>query len=144
MFKESVDDRLSSWAQHRVSIETSSNPLEDVWNFWKDAPYIPYNNKVDPYHSRNWPTPWEMIIENKYDDFTKAVMIGKTLKFTQRFKDSAIQIRTYVDNARNIMYNVVMIDELWIINYNDNGPVSVKDLPAQFSLENLVELETAR
>ena len=144
MFKESVDDRLSSWAQHRVSIETSLNPLEDVWNFWKDAPYIPYNNKVDPYHSRSWPTPWEMIIENKYDDFTKAIMIGKTLKFTQRFKDSAIQIRTYVDNSRNIMYNVVMIDELWIINYNDNGPVPVKDLPALFSLENLVELETAR
>jgi hypothetical protein len=144
MFKESVDDRLSSWAQHRVNIETSSNPLEDVWNFWKDAPYIPYNNKVDPYHSRSWPTPWEIIIENKYDDFTKAIMIGKTLKFTQRFKDSAIQIRTYVDNSRNIMYNVVMIDELWVINYNDNGPVPVKDLPASFSLENLVELETAR
>lgn len=144
MFKESVDDRLSSWAQHRVDIETSSNPLEDVWNFWKDAPYIPYNNKVDPYHSRSWPTPWEIIIENKYDDFTKAIMIGKTLKFTQRFKDSAIQIRTYVDNSKNIMYNVVMIDELWVINYNDNGPVPVKDLPASFSLENLVELETAR
>jgi hypothetical protein len=144
MFKESVDDRLSSWSQHRINIETSSTPLEDVWNFWKDAPYIPYNNKIDPYHSRSWPTPWEIIIENKYDDFTKAVMIGKTLKFTKRFKDSAIQIRTYVDNSKNIMYNVVMIDELWIINYNDNGPVPVKDLPASFSLENLIEVEIAR
>jgi len=144
MFKESVDDRLSSWAQHREDLETSLTPFEDVWNFWKDAPYIPYNNKVDPYHSRSWPTPWEIIIENKYDDFTKAVMIAKSLKFTKKFANSVIQIRTYVDNSKNIVYNIVMIDELWIINYNDNGPVPVKDLPASFSLENLIEVEIAR
>jgi hypothetical protein len=144
MFNQSVDDRLSSWAQHRRDLETSLTPLEDVWEFWRQAPYIPYNNKIDPYHCRSWPSPWEIIVDNKYDDFTKAMMIGKTLKLTEKFKDSVIQVRTYVDNSKNSVYNVVIINESWVINYNDNGPVPAENLPGSFLLENLVELENPR
>lgn len=144
MFKQSTDDRLSAWAQHRRDLETSLNPFEDVWNFWRDAPFIQYNNKIDPYHYKSWPSPWELIVENKYDDFTKAVMIGNTIKLTQRFQDSSIQVRTYVDKTRNALYNVVIINDKWVINYNDNGPVMVEELPGSFLLENLIELENAR
>lgn len=144
MFKQSTDDRLSSWAQHRRDLEASSTPFEDVWDFWRDAPFIQYNNKIDPYHYKSWPSPWEIIVDNKYDDFTKAIMIGNTIKLTQRFCNSSIQVRTYVDKARNALYNVVIIDETWVINYSDNGPVSMENLPGSFLLENLIELQNAR
>jgi len=144
MFEKSIDDRLSSWAQHRQDLETSLTPLEDVWNFWCNAPYIPYNNKIDPYHKKAWPSPWEIIVDNKYDDFTKSIMIGNTLKLTNRFCNSAIQLRTYVDKLKNKLYNVVVIDETWLINYNDNGPVLIENLPETFLLENLIELENTR
>ena len=71
-------------------------------------------------------------------------MIGKTLKLTEKFKDSVIQVRTYVDNSKNSVYNVVIINESWVINYNDNGPVPAENLPGSFLLENLVELENPR
>lgn len=144
MFSKSIDDRLSSWAQHRSSIETSATPFDDVWSFWKDAPYIPYNNLIDPFNKRSWPSPWEIIVHNKYDDFTKAVMIGTTLKLTKRFEKSSIQVRTYLDNVKNAMYNIVVIDENWLINYSDNGPIYAEKLPEAFYLENIVELETPR
>jgi hypothetical protein len=144
MFEKSIDDRLSSWAQHRRELETSASPLEDVWDFWCNAPYIPYNNKIDPYYTASWPSPWEIIVENKYDDFTKAIMIGNTLKLTNRYCNSVIQLRTYVDKLKNKLYNVVIIDETWLINYNDNGPVLIENLPESFLLENLIELESTR
>jgi hypothetical protein len=144
MFDKPIDDRLSLWAGFRASINTSDTPLEDVWDFWKSAPYIPYNNKIDPYHQQSWPSPWEIIVHNKYDDFTKAVMIAWTIKLTDRYRDSKIQIKTLVDNSQKFQYNVVTVDDQWAINYNDNGPIEAVKLPDYFYLENLIDLEPPR
>lgn len=143
MFQKSVDDRLSEWAAFRKYLDTSSSPLEDVCDFWRQAPYIPYNNKLDPFNQRGWPTPWDMIVFNKYDDFTKAVMIGWTLHLTEKFKESKIEIKTLVNDQKTCYYNVVCVDERWAINYNDNGPVSVENIPGSFFIENIVELKSS-
>ena len=91
MFNLSPDERLSAWADHRHSLDSSENPLETLIEFWDHPPYVPFNRNVDPYNQRSWPTPWEIIIENKYDDFTKVLMIAWTLKLTATFKDSKIE-----------------------------------------------------
>ena len=144
MFDLDTDERLSAWLAHRHDIEQSENPLQEIWEFWKPSPFIPYNNKLDPYHQRSWPSPWELIVNNKYDDFTKAVMIGWTIKLTKRFADSKIEIRTLVDKQKILQYNVVYINEEWVINYNDNGPIDAKDIPETILLENIVELTGPR
>lgn len=144
MFNQNIDDRLSSWAEHRAHLSNSTLPFVDVWEFWQHAPYIPYNNKIDPYHQASWPSPWEIIVDNKYDDFTKAVMIAWTLKLTKRFEKSKIEVKTYVDNAKSRQYNIVCVEDTWAINYSDNGPVSLEIMPDSFLLENLVELGTPR
>jgi hypothetical protein len=140
----SIDDRLSSWADFRKQIETSEDPLQDTWDFWQSSPFIPYNNKIDPYHYKSWPTPWSIIVDNHYDDFTRVIMIAWTLKLTKRFRDSKITIQTLVDKHNSTQYNVVLVDEEWVINYSDNGPISAKSMPISFYLENLIELETPR
>lgn len=144
MFKLPIDDRLSSWAAHRAQLNTSNNALMDVWQLWKTAPYIHYNNKIDPYYKQSWPSPWEIIVENKYDDFTRAVMIAWTLRLTERFKKSKIEIKTFVDSQRSKQYNIVCVDEQWIINYSDAGPITVGEFPATLLLENIVDLEQSR
>ena len=141
MFDKSIDDRLSFWSAHRTELEDSSDPLNDVWEFWKSAPYIPYNRNIDPFNQRSWPTPWDIIVENKYDDFTKSLMIAWSLRYTTRFKNSKIEIKTLVDKKKNCYYNVVCVDDSWVINYNDNGPTSIEDLPDSFYLENLIEVK---
>jgi hypothetical protein len=144
MFNQNIDDRLSSWAKHRAHLNDSISPFVDVWEFWQHAPYIPYNNKIDPYHQASWPSPWEIIVDNKYDDFTKAVMIAWTLKLTKRFEKSKIEVKTYVDKAKSRQYNIVCVEDTWAINYSDNGPISLEIMPDSFLLENLVELGTPR
>ena len=144
MFDQDVDDRLSSWAQHRAQLDLCDDPLNEVWEFWRHAPFIPYNNKIDPFYQASWPSPWEIIVDNKYDDFTKALMIGHTLKLTKKFRDSKIEIRTLVDNPRSKYYNICCVDEEWAINYHDNGPVPLIKVSDYFSVENLIELTTPR
>ena len=144
MFNLPAEDRLSSWAEHRAHLEKSNDPLTEVIEFWKEAPFIPYNQKVDQYNQRSWPTPWEIIVDNKYDDFTKALMMACSIKFTQRFSKSSIQIRTLVDNSKSTCYNVVCVDGTWVINYNDNTVVSIDNIPDNFLIENLIEVDLPR
>jgi hypothetical protein len=144
MFKSMPDDRLTLWADFRLSLESSSDPLKDVAVFWKNAPIVAHNPKIDPYHQRAWPTPWEIIVENKYDDFTLGLMMGYTLLFTERFEHSKIEIKTLVDQEHNRLYNVVYVDETMVLNFRDNEVVNVDNVPSLYRLENLVTLERPR
>ena len=71
-------------------------------------------------------------------------MIGWTLKLTKKYKDSKIELKTLVDFNQTREYNVLYIDDTWVINYNDNGPITLKDIPDSFSIENLIEVSSPR
>lgn len=141
---DELEIRLDSWRNLRKNIETIQEPLELVCNYWQKAPFIPYNTNIDRYNYRSWPTPWEIICENKYDDFTRALMIGWTLQLTEKYKDSAISIKTMVDKEKNIEYNIVYVDNIWALNYKDDGPVLAHLVPDSFIVENLIELRAPR
>lgn len=144
MFNQTTDQRISSWINLRSMVEEDSDPLQLVWNFWHQCPFIPYNKNVDPYYQKNWPTPWEIIAHNKYDDFTKALMIAWTLKLTKKFENSHIDIRIMIDDKNNKSYNIVFVDEIFIINFDDNGPVNVENLNDSLKLENIIEIDRPR
>ncbi len=144
MFKFSIEKRLSEWVNLRNSLEKSSNPLQEVWDFWNASPFVPYNKKIDPFYSKSWPTPWEIISENVYDDFTRALMISWTLKLIEQYKNSKIEIRIMVDKTQNRQYNLILIDDKWVINFDDNGPVEINDKILSLTLENLIEIDRPR
>lgn len=144
MFNQPVDNRLTEWIDHRKQLDEVEDPLQEVWDFWHLAPFTPHNRNIDPYYQKSWPSPWEIIEENKYDDFTKALMIGWTLKLTKKFKDSKIELKTFIDQSKTREYNLIYVDEQWVINYNDNGPITADIVPESFRLENLVEVSTPR
>ena len=144
MFNLEVDDRIASWSDLRSRLNASTDPLQDTVDFWATAPFIAHNHNIDPYYQESWPTPWEIIVENKYDDFTKAVMIGYTLMLTERYKNSSIQIKTIIDTACKRLYNVVCIDDKWALNYDDGKVLQISNIPSLYNVENLVVLKRPR
>lgn len=144
IFHSTIEDRLSSWLELRKKLDVSETPLEDVWEFWRQSPFIPYNKNIEPFNPKSWPNPWAIITENRYDDFTRALMIGWTLKLTKKFANSKIELRRVVDKDKDSHYNLIYINEEWVINYSDNGPVQSKSMPISIYLENTIELETPR
>ena len=144
MFKKSTDERLSEWKAFREALNNSDDPFNQVAEFWGEAPTIPFNHHIDQYNPRSWPTPWEIIVDNKYDDFTLGVMIGYTLKLTEKFANSKIEVRTMVDESRTKLYNLVYIDDEMVLNYNKWKSIKAQEIPDSFLLENLVDISMTR
>lgn len=143
MFNKDTDDRLSEWSDFRKKLDTVNNPLDLVAEFWYSAPKITHNHKIDPYNFKSWPTPWEIIVDNRYDDFSLALMIAYTLKFSERFKNDSIQVRTMVDKSRKKLYNLVFVNDNDVLNYS-SGVVRTEDIDEDLYLENLVEITRSR
>jgi hypothetical protein len=144
MFNKVTDDRLSEWKSLRNAVDQDTDPLNMVAEFWGQAPLIPYNHKIDQYNPNSWPTPWEIIVENRYDDFTLGIMIGYTLKLTEKFSNSKIEVRTMVDENRTKLYNLVYIDNNMVLNYDKWQSTEAKNIPDSFLMENLVDITMPR
>lgn len=140
MFKKSIDARLSDWANLRKKIETAKDPYHILIEFWKQAPLVSHNHKIDPYDFKSWPTPWEILAENKYDDFTLALMMGYSLKLTERFKKDNVKIKTMVDYSKTKLYNLVFVNEDKVLNYMQDTSVSPFDIDSQLYIENIVDV----
>lgn len=139
MFELDVEKRLELWRSFRDSLSLSQEPLKDTQNFWKNAPFIAYNHKIDRFNKKSWPTPWEIIIYNKYDDFTKAIMIAHTLRLSDQYRNAPIIIKTLAEPSGR-EYNVVEVLETWVLNLSETEPVLLQDIPGSFMVENQVEL----
>tara|TARA_R110000868_G_scaffold285855_1_gene546324 strand:+ start:159 stop:593 length:435 start_codon:yes stop_codon:yes gene_type:complete len=138
------EDRLSTWVQLRQNLTTSLDPLQDIALYWSQTRLIPFNHSVDPYNQNAWPTPWEILEQDRYDDLTLAIMIGYTIKLTNRLSDSVVEIKSMVDSSRTRLYNLVYVDNERVLNYDRLTVVDSKDIPDSFLLENLVELARPR
>ena len=137
MFQNSYDKQFSIWKKFRNSIDKSQNPLEDTIKFWAMAPLV--NKHLDVYRIDTWPDPWQIIKDGKYNDFTINLMIGHTLKLSERFNESQIEIRTYLDMDSKIVYNTCYIDNK-VLNYPYGEVTSEEDIPNNLVLQMAVPL----
>ena len=126
MFNQYGTNRLTEWKEFRDTLENSNTPLEDVAEFWSHAPFV--NPYLNPNNPSEWPDPWHLVIDNRYDDLAIALGMLYTIKLTQRFMKTNCEIHTsilpkeksaryflIVDNSKvlNLEYkNVVDFDKL--------------------------------
>lgn len=144
MFKKDPDERLSEWKTLRDKVDEQPEALNMVAEFWSQAPMVSHNHKIDQYNPKSWPTPWEIIVDNRYDDFTLGIMIGYTLRLTKKYSNSKIELRTMVDENRTKLYNLVYIDDNMVLNYDRWKSIQAENIPDSFSIENLVDIQTLR
>ena len=83
-------ERLAEWKKIRDQIETDDDPFQTVLSLWSRAPFV--NSYLDTIESDQWPDPWHLILDNRYDDLALALGIMYTLKLTKRFMDEEFKI----------------------------------------------------
>lgn len=140
MFHKSTDERLSDWSNFRKELDNLSDPLTALAEFWNDAPLVIHNHKVDPYNPKSWPTPWDLIVENKYDDFTMALMMAYTLKLTKKFNKDKIEVRTMVDSKKTKLYNLVYVNDEDVLNYERSAAIKAQTIDESLYLENVIDI----
>jgi hypothetical protein len=117
MFEQKYEDRLVNWSDLRQRLETSVNPYQEVNDFYNNAPYVSIH--VDPWNQASWPTPWELLFENQYCEFSCVLGQCYSLQLTDRFKDDDFEIHIGIDNTKSETYYLLIINKTTIIGWSD-------------------------
>ena len=119
-------DRLAAWKTFRDSLENSDQPLEEVAEFWSQAPFVsPY---LDPKNPKEWPDPWHLILDLRLDDLAIALGMYYTLKLTRRFMNSDYEIHMSIaENKKNKNYALI-VDRMYILNWHYKQVVAADQL----------------
>jgi len=121
-----TESRILLWREFRTQLEVSKDPFQDTINLWNSAPRIDHH--LDAWNSQHWPTPWELLKENRFCPIAIPLMIGWTLKLTERFKKDDVLIKICIDHTTQMYYNVTVISNT-VLNYETNKAVSMEMLP---------------
>ena len=85
VFQQPYEVRLQTWYDLRNQIDpldTQRKCIEiDKW--WQQAPLV--NHYLHPADIRNWPSPWELLVENNYCQIARGLGMCYTLLLTGTF-----------------------------------------------------------
>lgn len=126
MFNLYNNDRLTAWKDFRNTLETSSTPLEDVADLWSRAPFVsPYLNPNDP---TSWPDPWHLVLDSRLDDLAIVLGMLYTIKLTQRFAESKLEIKLVKNRQTKELTYVLVVDNQNVLNLEYNRVTGVDNL----------------
>jgi hypothetical protein len=114
IFQVDYETRLQNWhdLKHRiVDLDTKSKCIE-VDNWWQPAPLI--NHYLHIYDIYNWPSPWELLLDNTYCTVARALGICYTLYMTG-IHDATIVEAT--DSFGNDVVLVLADNAKYVLNY---------------------------
>jgi len=114
-------ERLRSWIMLRESIQNKDTQTicKEVNNYWINLKTERYY--LHPIDMEDWPTPWELIYDNIYCGYAKALGIIYTLLLSGIRDVDLVEIM--YDNNENIP--VVLVDNAkYVLNLQDYEPVN--------------------
>ena len=114
VFQLNYDARLQSWHDLRTQVETSDLKTKcvevDAW--WQNAPTV--NHYLHPQDTKNWPGPWDLLVDNTYCTLARGLGMYYTLALV------GVQAIDFVlgkdDNDEDV--SLVMVEGAkYILNY---------------------------
>ena len=114
VFQLNYETRLSDWYDLRVRLEDSSleEKCVDIDKWWQKAPLV--NHHLHILDSENWPDPWQLLVENTYDEVARALGICYTLLLLDV---ENVEICDATDNTGNDVVIVLVDNAKYILNY---------------------------
>lgn len=119
-------ERLIEWKKFRDSLETSTTPFHDVAEFWSRAPFV--NSFLDPKDSSNWPDPWHLILDGKFDDLAISLGMLYTVKLTRRFMTSQCEIHNGVFLKTFDVRYPLIVDRQYVLNLEYKNVVQMEKM----------------
>ena len=133
-----VEERITLWREFRNTLEDCKDPYTKTLEFWNTAPRTP--KYLNQYNSQEWPTPWEVLKENRFCPVAIPLMIGWTMKLTTRFIKVPVLIKISIDIRTQRYYNLVQVENT-IIDYENNSICISRELPDTIVCQEVVELK---
>jgi len=129
MWNNRGNERLAAWRKFRYmqSLLPLDEQVKNAIKLWKDCHLG--TTHYDFSNINDWPTPWELIMEDSFDGFTRALGIAWTLIMTDGWENKEIKLRCYIDIEKSSHYFLVEINDDLILNYHFDKPISRSTIP---------------
>jgi hypothetical protein len=130
IFLEHPKTILSEWKNVRNQIHTKdtiNEQLKLVFDFWRMTPI--HNSVILDWDSpKDWPDPWTMIYENKYDESMVALGMFYTLAYASNMQwDHRIYLALITDESRSFQNLAVIIDKCYLLNLSYMSPIEMNN-----------------
>ncbi len=114
VFQLNYEARLSDWYDLRVRLEDSSleEKCVEIDKWWQKAPQVTHHLHI--LDSENWPDPWQLLVENTYDEVARALGICYTLLLLD---ENNVEIAEASDKMGNDVVIVLVDNAKYILNY---------------------------
>lgn len=118
MWNLSAEDRLAEWRDFRK--EMGALPFDEAVkqtvHKWSYAPFV--GHYLDRQSPNDWPSPWELVADGKFDDLAKALGMLYTLALSTHGTDHTFSLAQMTCSSCIEVYNVVIIDDgKYVLNY---------------------------
>jgi hypothetical protein len=133
-----LKSRLQRWRRLRkeiVEITKIEKQLRVVIDFWKTTPLG--TTAIDPYTPSTWPSPWEMLNTNNYDEN----VVGLCIAYTLYYSDIPCRILHVQNVDNNEIKLIVLVDDTYILNYNYDS-INTKEVIKEFNVLNDINVST--
>lgn len=106
--------RLKSWfdLRNKLSRLPTSIQVQEVDKFWQRVPIS--NHYLHPDFIKDWPTPWQLISDNNYCYYARALGMIYSLLL---LGTNAIELVQAVDDNSNEVVLVLVDDAKYVMNY---------------------------
>ena len=108
------ESRLRSWSKLRDNLEkaTLKEIVKQVDAFWQRVPLS--NHYLHPDFMKEWPSPWQLLSDNTYCYYARALGIIYTLLLLGIKK---LELVEAVDDNSNEVVLVLVDDAKYVLNY---------------------------
>ena len=119
--------RVAAWKKIRIdiqSIDIIQQKIDIALKFWRMAPLE--NPLLDWDDCSKWPTPWELLHNNRFCDSTLSVALGYTLVMSDPETFSDIRLLLITDRSNHVQKIIVKTNDI-VLNYGwlDSNPATV-------------------
>jgi hypothetical protein len=131
-------ERIKNWKQFREQLATVQDPLTRTAELWATAPFV--EKYLDEYNCDSWPSPWELIVDGKFDNFGIALGIFYTLSLSDKYTNVPLEIYKAVANDAEIF--IVVVDHQTALNWSYRLAVNVESVKLHSQLETIYQINT--
>ena len=140
MWPSTYQERLADWVRLRQA--AAALELEDqlklINNWWFQAPIV--NRVVTWDDPSDWPTPWDLLINNGYCELARALGIVYTVMLVENYTDLKI-IQTKEDNLVQVDHGKYILN--WapgeMLNTHSTPIPTVKNMIDSSELESFLQ-----
>ncbi len=139
VFQLNYEARLSDWYDLRVRLEDSSleEKCVEIDKWWQKAPLVTHHLHI--LDSENWPDPWQLLVENTYDEVARALGMCYTLLL---LGEDNIEIAEATDDTGNDVVIVLVDNAKYVMNYYPNMVLSITS--SDFKVKRIVSLDNIK